>query len=173
MAPMPDMHVRVARSRRRGFSLIELMIVVAIIGLLAAIAYPAYTSSILKGKRAEGRAALLELMQQQERYFTQSGSYMSFAAGATGNNGSLYQNNANVNSQPIPFRTSSGSSATAVANAAYRLSAAACDSTLHLNECVRLTATINGAADTEFGDLTLTSTGEKSCSTGNAKCWSR
>ena len=56
----------------RGFTLIELMIVVAIVAILTSVAYPAYTSSIIKGKRAEARAALTELMQQQERFCGES-----------------------------------------------------------------------------------------------------
>lgn len=60
------------------------MIVVAIIGILAAVAYPAYTDSVAKGKRAEARAAVMDLLQQQERYFTQTNTYETFSLGTTG-----------------------------------------------------------------------------------------
>ena len=65
-----------------GFSLIELMVVVAVIGILASVAYPAYTDSVRKGKRAEARAAVLNFLQQQERYQTQMNTYLIVTAGA-------------------------------------------------------------------------------------------
>ncbi len=58
-----------------GFTLIEVMIVVAIIAILAAIAYPAYTEQVAKGRRADAKAALLETAQWMERRYTMSNTY--------------------------------------------------------------------------------------------------
>ena len=69
--------------RQRGFTLIEILIVVAIVAILAAIAYPSYVETVRKGKRAEARAALVNLIQQQERFLSQNNTYASFSAGAT------------------------------------------------------------------------------------------
>jgi type IV pilus assembly protein PilE len=61
--------------RERGFTLIELMIVVAIVGILAAIAYPSYTDSVRKANRTDARTALLQVSQTLERCFTQYSAY--------------------------------------------------------------------------------------------------
>lgn len=126
----------------RGFTLIELMIVVAVIGILAALAYPSYTSYIERGKRAECRSGLLRAAQQQERFFTQFNRYAVFADGAT---------NAAVGSF-------SGDS---LAQSACTFAASACAGSSE-------TACIDLAATPRYGDrrisrLFLTSLGEKQC----------
>ncbi len=60
-----------------GFSLIELLIAVALVGILAGIAYPAYTSHVQRAHRAEARAVLLEAAQYMERYYSAKTSYAS------------------------------------------------------------------------------------------------
>lgn len=58
-----------------GFSLIELMIAVAIVGILAAIAYPSYRQQVERGRRAEARTVLLEAAQFMQRYYGANDTY--------------------------------------------------------------------------------------------------
>ena len=58
-----------------GFTLIELAVVVAIIGILASIAYPNYTEYVRRGHRADAQSILMDISQRQRQYFTDSRSY--------------------------------------------------------------------------------------------------
>lgn len=61
--------------RNRGFTLIELMITVAIVGILATVAYPLYLDQIRKSKRAEAQATLMNIATRQQQTLLDSRSY--------------------------------------------------------------------------------------------------
>jgi type IV pilus assembly protein PilE len=66
-------------SRSRGFTLVELMIVVAIVAILAAIAYPSYSAYVQRSRRAQAKADLTQLAQDLERQYTVQKTYIGYA----------------------------------------------------------------------------------------------
>ena len=78
-----------ARQRNKpesGFTLIELMIVVVIIGIIAAIAYPSYTDHVMKTRRSEAKMALAEVANRLEKFFSMCSTYPTvYPAGLTAN----------------------------------------------------------------------------------------
>lgn len=74
-------HRSLFRRSVAGFTLIELMVVVAVIAILAAIAYPSYQDSVRKSRRAQAKADLVEYAAQAERYRTVNNSYNAPAPG--------------------------------------------------------------------------------------------
>ncbi len=136
--------------RSSGFTLIEVMIVVTIIGILSAIGFPAYTDYIARGNRSEATAALLEARQFMERYYGANNRYSTAADG----NPAL----------PTRLQTIPAGGPTR-----YTLSVAATVNSY------TLTATPSGSMATDkCGSLTITNTGVKGrSSTGPtvADCW--
>jgi len=143
-------------ARQSGFGLIEIMVALMIMAILAAVAYPSYLESVRKAKRAEGRAALVQLMQQQERSYARNNAYTAFSRAS-----------------PNGFKWFSANTASA---SAYEINASACkDGTLQ--DCVLLTAQPGTAhvdanyRDEACGSLSLSSDGSQGASGGNAGCW--
>ena len=68
-------------NNRNGFTLIELMVTVAIVGILAAIALPSYTSYINQANRSDAKSVLLENVQFLERNYTENNKYHQNSAG--------------------------------------------------------------------------------------------
>ncbi|MCY1293072.1 hypothetical protein D9M70_423200 [compost metagenome] len=141
---------------QRGFTLIELMIVLAIVGILAAIAYPSYQQYVLRSGRADGQAKLMEIMQAQERYYSQNQTYVTNLGAA----GLGYGVEANTAVQSDERR--------------YNITAAACTNST-IARCVILSAAPTGGqvGDTGCGTLTLDSRGSKGVSGEKAvqECW--
>ncbi len=102
----------------RGFTLIELMIVVAIVALLAAIVYPSYQDQVRKARRGQAKADLTEILQDAERYYSVNNTYLGFnIPGGKANSprtGTTFYN-ITITANPATTATSIGFTATPVA----------------------------------------------------------
>jgi len=154
-----------ARNGSSGFTLLEILISLVLLGIIAAIAIPSYSAYVTRGQRAAAKAALLQSAQFMERNYTAFGSYNTGAGGASV-------------TVPILSAPSDGGPATYVlaftnlTPTAYTLAATPCGETSCPN------GSNQAFDDTDCGVLTLDSTGLKGASgnigMGNpAACWSR
>ncbi|MGE0313903.1 MAG: type IV pilin protein [Lautropia sp.] len=141
-----------SRGANAGFTLLEVMIVVAVVAILTAIAVPSYQESIRRGHRSEARAALLQAAQFMERVRTERNTYAPGAA--------------------IPALPASIAQVPASGTARYTLTVTAAAGTSYT---VRAQATGTMSGDV-CGDLTIDQTGLRAFSGGGgtmALCWER
>jgi type IV pilus assembly protein PilE len=146
-----------------GFTLVEMMIVMAIIVILAALAWPNYSHHVVRIKRVEGQVALVDAMQMQERFQARHNRYVAFSS-------------TSAEDEAKAFHWWSGH---APATSAYELDAHACpDATLA--ECVEIRARPGtGKVDAHFrdpdcGTLTLDSLGRQGAEPApgtDVRCW--
>ncbi len=148
------------KSDKAGFSVIELLIVLAVFGLLAALAYPGYQQFMVRARRVEAQVALLDIMQMQERHFARHNTYLAFEADAS-------------DPDARRFRWYSGSSA---AVSGYELRGAACPGQA-IERCIEVRA-IPGTTrvnprfiDKECQTMTLDSAGRHGATGEGARCW--
>ena len=143
----PETH-GVYPAKQKGYTLIELMIVVVIVGILASVAYPAYQEYGRRAKRAEARNMLVEIAAEQERYYTRNDREYGTLA-ELGYTGTVTSENEN-----------------------YVITVAGVTG---LKQAFTVTATPTGNFnDPGCGALTLTNTGQKGQSYGDAeKCWGK
>ncbi len=142
-----------------GFTLLELIVSITIVTLIVLVALPSYQSAILQIRRAEARAALHNVMLQQERFYTIHHRYITFTA----------------DTKNAPFKWWSGSS---IETSYYEISATPCPGK-QLDQCVQLTASSNTPRvkpvdDPICGNLMLDSAHHRSYSMGrepNPLCW--
>jgi type IV pilus assembly protein PilE len=145
------------KRKAKGFTLVELMIVVAIIALISVIAYPSYMNYVVNTKRNAARNALLQIADRQQQFFMDNKRYA-----ATLTELGLAANPLVLDDQGNP--TDAGNR-----QAVYSVSL----SDLAATTYTITAAPMNGQArhDTKCGSLTLDQAGAQAASTGATDCW--
>src|SRR5690606_29471877 len=106
-----------AGRRPQGFTLIELMIVVAVVGILAAVAYPGYQDFVRRARRADAQEALVRVQIEQEKWRTSHTSYTGTIGGTAGVSGLGLPTTSAEGHYTVAITANSGTDFTATATA--------------------------------------------------------
>lgn len=147
-------------SRQRGFTLTELMIVIAIVGILAAVGYPSYRGTVIKTNRSVATSALTELASRQESYYLDRKRYATALSSLGYPNNIAYYS---ADGQLQPGNSADG-------NTVYSISFSG---TPTARAYTAVATPFNGQTDDEeCTTLTITQNGKKSgTGTDVSKCW--
>ena len=140
-----------------GFTLIEILIVMALIGIIAAIAIPSYSNGVMKSKRQIGKAELMKVISRQEQFFVNNKSYATDLT--------------NLGYSTNPYFIDDQGNEIAAGTSIYQVSLIAPTAT---GFSVRVTPQNAQTSDTQCASMEITSTGQKSIVGGAgtvATCW--
>ena len=134
--------------QQQGFTLLEVMITVAIIATLASIAYPSYKDSVQKGKRSDAKVELLRIAQMQEGYFAQKMSYANSLTqlGLPNDTIASEQNEYNITVGDVTPAGCTGTNATPCTS--FRLDAEPSGAQIHDTDCPKFTLSSTGQKGT-------------------------
>ena len=151
------MRITNPRNRQRGMNLIELLVVVAIVGMLAAVAYPSYVQHIVDTKRTASRSVLLQVADRQQQFFMDNKTY---AADLT---------NLGYGANPLVVADDGREVASGDADSVYSISL----SNVAVTTYTITAAPLNGqlSRDTHCGSMTLNQSGNRSQTGSGTDCW--
>jgi len=143
--------------KQRGITLMELMIVVAIISMIAAFAYPSYTQHIVNTKRTAATSTLLQIADRQQQFFMDNKSYTADLT------------NLGFANSPLYVADNGDSVAAGDADAVYLFTLVNVGATTY----TAIAAPLGGQLDrdTECGSLTLNQAGARDSLAGGTDCW--